>query len=52
MNLYEQEAKKLKDKKCKACDGTGEQNDAGLGDMYYNTWTCSYCNGSGVADVN
>ena len=33
--------------KCKSCKGSGESNDAELGDMYYQTWVCVSCDGKG-----
>ena len=32
---------------CKSCAGTGQEDDAGCGDISFNTWTCRTCGGSG-----
>ena len=31
--------------KCPTCSGTGQCNDADLGDIYFNTWPCPECKG-------
>jgi DnaJ-class molecular chaperone len=38
----------LETAKCPDCDGSGECDDADLGDIYFNTWKCPKCNGTGV----
>lgn len=37
----------LLEQRCETCQGSGECDDADLGDIYYNTWQCSVCKGSG-----
>lgn len=32
---------------CKSCGGSGERNDADLGDVSYDTWACTTCSGKG-----
>lgn len=44
---YEKALKELKDKKCRECHGSGKQNDADLGDIDFNEWTCPDCLGTG-----
>lgn len=41
----------VKKHKCKTCYGTGQQDDAELGDISFNIWTCTKCGGSGFEDV-
>ena len=48
MNKYQKAAEALDNKKCPVCDGLGKCNDADLGDIYYNEWTCKSCQGTGV----
>lgn len=49
MSEYDEEVAKLRARKCVPCDGSGQQNDAEAGDMYYNEWKCPACNGTGLA---
>lgn len=51
MNQYKTNLAAVKASKCNACDGLGECDDAGPGDMYYNSWTCVQCGGSGLASL-
>lgn len=32
---------------CETCDGTGEEDDAGCGDISFRTWKCRSCLGTG-----
>jgi DnaJ-class molecular chaperone len=48
MNNYERAVKALNDKKCPVCRGLGKCDDADLGDIYYNEWTCKACAGTGI----
>ena len=32
---------------CKTCGGSGERDDAGLGDISFDTWACQICAGKG-----
>ena len=34
--------------KCPVCQGLGECDDADMGDIMFNTWTCRTCHGSGM----
>jgi hypothetical protein len=34
--------------KCETCHGSGSTNDADFGDMYYRTFVCATCGGSGI----
>lgn len=45
---YKELNKNLKKLKCIDCEGRGKQDDADLGDMYYNEWTCETCKGTGL----
>lgn len=38
----------LEKAECNTCGGIGECNDAGPGDMYFNSWVCHACKGSGI----
>lgn len=33
---------------CTKCFGKGTLDDAGPGDIYYNTWECPSCEGTGL----
>jgi len=48
MNEYQRAKLQLEDNKCPTCSGLGYCEDAGFGDIYYNTWKCSNCNGTGL----
>jgi len=39
--------KALERAQCKICDGSGESDDASLGDISFNTWECQNCGGKG-----
>lgn len=47
-STYKELKKKFKKLKCIDCEGSGKQDDADLGDMYYNEWTCETCKGTGL----
>lgn len=47
-NNFKQAQKHLENNKCKKCDGLGELDDSDCGDMYYNTWKCDACGGTGM----
>lgn len=38
----------LEETKCPDCYGYGKKNDAGPGDISYNEWVCSRCQGTGL----
>lgn len=44
---YERALEDLKKRRCVGCWGTGTQDDAELGDIYYNEWACPDCCGTG-----
>lgn len=48
MNEYAKLQKELEEKECPKCHGLGECDDADCGDIYFNTWKCPDCNGSGI----
>ena len=48
MNQYQKKVADLEKQKCPTCQGTGKADDAGLGDIYYRTWTCPICKGAGM----
>lgn len=52
MNKYEQLISELKDKECKVCNGLGRCSDAEPGDIFYNSWECPECKGSGIKEKN
>lgn len=45
---YEKQKAELESRKCDTCKGSGECDDADLGDISYNTWTCEDCKGTGL----
>ena len=47
-NEYYRRKAQLKEDRCPVCHGLGTENDADLGDIYYHTWQCSTCKGSGI----
>lgn len=47
-NEYDRLKEELKNKKCKTCGGLGKCDDADFGDIWFRTWTCSDCNGTGI----
>jgi DnaJ-class molecular chaperone len=36
--------------KCPTCSGLGEYDDAGFGDIFFNTYRCTACKGTGFRD--
>jgi DnaJ-class molecular chaperone len=52
MNQYETLKKELEEKKCSKCGGLGNCDDAALGDIYFNRWTCEACKGTGIEIKN
>lgn len=40
----------LRDNKCMLCFGRGKVNDAEPGDIFFNTYECPSCYGTGFAD--
>lgn len=36
--------------RCPTCHGLGEYDDAGIGDITFNTYRCSPCRGTGFKD--
>lgn len=51
MSKYEDDKAQLKELRCEHCHGSGERDDAELGDTSYNTWVCNACNGTGYASA-
>lgn len=51
MSLFTDALATLADAMCKACNGSGSCNDAEPGDIYWNTWECTFCKGSGLSRV-
>lgn len=47
-NEFEAAQEYLESIRCTVCNGSGECNDAEPGDIDYNSWTCTECNGEGV----
>lgn len=47
---YERVEEELNEAKCPMCQGSGEVNDADLGDISYNTYKCQPCKGTGFVD--
>lgn len=52
MNQYILLCKVLEKLRCERCKGSGEIDDADLGDIYFNKWVCPDCNGAGVNLTN
>lgn len=48
MSRYFEIKQELEECMCPVCFGTGESNDAEPGDIRYDTWECSHCNGTGL----
>lgn len=48
MNVYQKLQKELEDSRCTKCNGRGICDDFGLGDTYYNEWSCKDCRGTGL----
>lgn len=47
-NEYNRREEELEDLKCPVCSGSGTCDDADVGDISYNSWTCKLCSGSGI----
>lgn len=47
MTPFEEAMKNLDDARCQRCLGYGTIDDAAPGDISYNTWKCSKCDGTG-----
>ena len=47
MSKYQEELQKLENSMCQTCQGSGEMDDAEPGDIFYNTYNCCKCGGSG-----
>lgn len=47
MSDFADRLKELEQYSCVKCWGSGEVNDAGFGDIYYKSWTCPDCKGTG-----
>ncbi len=52
MNEYEKLKAELEKKRCKACGGSGVCDDADLGDIFFRTWKCPNCNGTGLLTIS
>jgi len=50
MKTYDELLKELEDRKCAKCSGTGSCDNAEPGDIYFSTWPCVECDGSGLND--
>ena len=48
MNAYQKLQKELEDSRCKQCNRRGICDDFGIGDTFYNEWTCKDCRGTGL----
>lgn len=48
MSKYYELLEELKSAKCPDCRGMGEMDDAEAGDVYFNTWVCTSCHGTGL----
>jgi DnaJ-class molecular chaperone len=48
MNELQRLREELKNRTCPTCHGLGHCDDADLGDIFYRTWTCPDCNGTGL----
>ena len=47
MSQFDDAMSELEAKRCPTCKGSGALDDAEDGDIFYHTWTCDHCNGSG-----
>jgi len=47
-NEYSKLKEELKNKKCKTCGGLGQCDDAEPGDIWFRTWECPVCKGTGI----
>jgi DnaJ-class molecular chaperone len=48
VNSYQQAKLELENTRCPTCDGLGDCDDAGPGDIYFETWICPDCRGTGL----
>ena len=48
MSDYQYALNALEQLKCPTCQGRGKCDDADLGDISFNTWTCTSCEGHGT----
>lgn len=48
MSRFREIAQELEECMCTECWGSGTQNDAKPGDIFYNEWECPTCKGSGI----
>ena len=48
MSAYHKILKQVEECRCENCGGLGTCDDAEPGDIYYNTWECTECKGSGL----
>jgi DnaJ-class molecular chaperone len=49
ISKFQKAVEDIRFKKCAKCDGIGEIDDADFGDIFFNTWECPDCNGTGFA---
>lgn len=47
MSAFDEAMDELEAKRCTTCKGVGTLDDAEDGDIFYSTWTCDHCDGSG-----
>jgi DnaJ-class molecular chaperone len=47
MSQFEDEMAALEATRCPTCKGSGALDDAEDGDIFYHTWTCDHCKGTG-----
>lgn len=47
MSKFEDELASLEATRCPTCKGAGALDDADFGDIFYRTWKCNDCKGSG-----
>lgn len=48
MSKFHELKQKLEELACPECFGAGEWDDAEPGDIYFNTYKCSHCEGTGI----
>lgn len=48
MSKFHELKQELEECACPECFGVGEWDDAEPGDIYFNTYKCSYCEGTGI----
>lgn len=51
MSKFEKMMRNLMKQRCEACHGSGKVDDAEPGDIYYHTFECKECGGSGIRKV-